>query len=218
MLICQGATTTLRNKGKIMMKRRYFLTLTAALAVTGLPAMAEQLSLNQVSSYLNGLQTAQGGFTQINADGTLSTGQIYIKRPGRIRFEYNAPDNSLVLAGGGQVAIFDPRSNNGPDRYPLNQTPLKIILERNVNLGAARMVTGHTSDGTTTTITAQDPENPQYGNIQMVFTANPVELRQWIVTDDVGSQTTVILNDMTAGGAIPEVKFNIQNEMNNWNK
>lgn len=201
-----------------MMKRRYFLTLTAALAVTGLPAMAEQLSLNQVSSYLNGLQTAQGGFTQINADGTLSTGQIYIKRPGRIRFEYNAPDNSLVLAGGGQVAIFDPRSNNGPDRYPLNQTPLKIILERNVNLGAARMVTGHTSDGTTTTITAQDPENPQYGNIQMVFTANPVELRQWIVTDDVGSQTTVILNDMTAGGAIPEVKFNIQNEMNNWNK
>jgi len=217
-LICQGATKTLRNKGKIMMKRRLFLTLTAALAVTGLPAMAEQLSLNQVSSYLNGLQTAQGGFTQINADGTLSTGQIYIKRPGRIRFEYNAPDNSLVLAGGGQVAIFDPRSNNGPDRYPLNQTPLKIILERNVNLGAARMVTGHTSDGTTTTITAQDPENPQYGNIQMVFTANPVELRQWIVTDDVGSQTTVILNDMIAGGSIPEVKFNIQNEMNNWNK
>jgi outer membrane lipoprotein-sorting protein len=201
-----------------MMKRRLFLTLTAALAVTGLPAIAEQLSLNQVSSYLNGLQTAQGGFTQINADGTLSTGQIYIKRPGRIRFEYNAPDNSLVLAGGGQVAIFDPRSNNGPDRYPLNQTPLKIILERNVNLGAARMVTGHTSDGTITTITAQDPENPQYGNIQMVFTANPVELRQWIVTDDVGSQTTVILNDMIAGGSIPEVKFNIQNEMNNWNK
>jgi outer membrane lipoprotein-sorting protein len=201
-----------------MMKRRLFLTLTAALAVTGLPAMAQQLSLNQVSSYLNGLQTAQGGFTQINADGTLSTGQIYIKRPGRIRFEYNAPDNSLVLAGGGQVAIFDPRSNNGPDRYPLNQTPLKIILERNVNLGAARMVTGHTSDGTTTTITAQDPENPQYGNIQMVLTAIPVELRQCIVTDDVGSQTTVILNDMTAGGSIPEVKFNIQNEMNNWNK
>jgi len=87
-----------------------------------------------------------------------------IKRPGRIRFEYNAPDNSLVMAGGGSVAIFDPRSNNGPDRYPLSQTPLKIILERNVDLGRAKMVTGHTSDGTTTTITAQDPENPQYGN------------------------------------------------------
>lgn len=201
-----------------MIKRLSSLALVATLAFGALPAMAQQLSLAQISGYLNGLQTAQGGFTQINADGTLSTGQIYIKRPGRIRFEYNAPDNSLVMAGGGQVAIFDPKSNNGPDRYPLSQTPLKIILERNVDLGAARMVTGHTSDGTTTTVTAQDPDHPEYGNIQMVFTAGPVELRQWIVTDDVGSQTTVILNDMTAGGSIGDIKFNIIHEMDNWNK
>ncbi len=200
-----------------MMKRRSFMALAAAVALTATPAVAQQLSLGQVSQYLNGLQTAQGEFTQINADGTLSTGQIFIKRPGRIRFEYNAPDNSLVMAGGGQVAIFDPRSNNGPDRYPLNQTPLKIILDRNVDLARASMVTGHTSDGTTTTITAQDPANPQYGNIQMVFTANPIELRQWIVTDDVGSQTTIILNDLVRGGRIGDIKFNILNEIANWN-
>jgi outer membrane lipoprotein-sorting protein len=200
-----------------MMKRRSFMAWAAAVVLTATPAVAQGLSLDQVSAYLNGLQTAQGGFTQINADGTLSTGQIYIKRPGRIRFEYNAPDNSLVMAGGGQVAIFDPRSNNGPDRYPLNQTPLKIILERNVDLARASMVMGHTSDGTTTTVTAQDPAHPQYGNIQMVFTANPVELRQWIVTDEVGSQTTMILNDLVRGGRINDVKFNIVNETKNWN-
>lgn len=199
------------------MKRRSFMAWAAAVVLTATPAVAQGLSLDQVSAYLNGLQTAQGGFMQINADGTLSTGQIYIKRPGRIRFEYNAPDNSLVMAGGGQVAIFDPRSNNGPDRYPLNQTPLKIILERNVDLARASMVTGHTSDGTTTTITAQDSAHPQYGNIQMVFTANPVELRQWIVTDEVGSQTTMILNDLVGGGRISDIKFNIVNEMKNWN-
>lgn len=200
-----------------MMKRRSFMAWIAAVVLTATPAVAQGLSLDQVSAYLNGLQTAQGGFTQINADGTLSTGQIYIKRPGRIRFEYNAPDNSLVMAGGGQVAIFDPRSNNGPDRYPLNQTPLKIILERNVDLARASMVMGHTSDGTTTTVTAQDPAHPQYGNIQMVFTANPVELRQWIVTDEVGSQTTMILNDLVRGGRINDIKFNIVNETKNWN-
>ncbi|MFT5629458.1 MAG: outer membrane lipoprotein-sorting protein [Gammaproteobacteria bacterium] len=201
-----------------MMKRRSFMALAAAVILTATPAVAQELSLDQVSQYLNGLQTAQGGFTQINADGTLSTGQVYIKRPGRIRFEYNAPDNSLVMAGGGQVAIFDPRSNNGPDRYPLSQTPLKIILERNVDLARASMVTGHTSDGTTTIITAQDPAHPQYGNIQMVFTANPIELRQWIVTDDVGSQTTMILNDLVRGGRISDIKFNIVSETRNWNK
>jgi outer membrane lipoprotein-sorting protein len=198
-----------------MITRRQFLASVAALPA--LPARAQELSLDEISGYLNALQTAQGGFTQINADGTISTGTIYIKRPGRMRFEYAPPDNSMVIAGGGQLAIFDPRSNTGPERYPLNQTPLKIILERVVDLAQRDMVTGHTSDGTTTTVTAQDPERPELGNIQLVFTGSPVELRQWIVTDDTGSQTTVILNDFETGGTIRDRLFNIEAEVAEWN-
>lgn len=186
------------------------------LALAGLaasPSQAQQLSLVQVSSYLNSFTSAEGEFTQINPDGTISTGTIYIKRPNRVRFEYNPPEESLVVAGGGQLAIFDPRSNAGVDRYPLNQTPLSIILERNIDLTRTDMVTGHTSDGTTTTVTAQDPDHPEYGNIQMVYTAAPVELRQWIVTDDTGQQTTVILGDLAKDGRVPDILFNIQREM-----
>ncbi len=186
---------------------------TAVAAAITTPVAAQQLSLGEISGYLNELQTATGGFTQINADGTISTGTVFIKRPGRVRFEYAPPDESLFVAGGGQVAIFDPRSTAGVDRYPLNQTPLSIILQANVDLGRANMVTGHTSDGATTTVTAQDPENPQYGSIQMVYTGSPVELRQWIVTDESGQQTTVILNDLQTGGALGDILFNIQAEM-----
>lgn len=196
-----------------MTKRILYIALSMALALYAGAASAQQLSLAQISQYLNQLQTAQGGFTQINQDGTLSTGQIYIKRPGRIRFEYNAPSDALVLAGGGQLAIFDPRSNVGPDRYPLSQTPLSIILQDNVNLERTSMVTGTTSDGTTTSVTVQDPDNPEYGTIQLVLTANPVELRQWIVTDEFGTQTTVILNDLVSGNNIRDIKFNIIAEM-----
>ncbi|WP_420862072.1 LolA family protein [Algirhabdus cladophorae] len=176
------------------------------------PAAAQQLSLNTLSNYLNKLQTAQGEFTQINADGTISTGQIYIKRPGRMRFEYNPPEDSLVIVGGGQVAIFDGRSNQGPEQYPLKRTPLSIVLQRNVNLAKADMVTGHSSDGTTTTVRAQDPDNPEYGDIQLIFTANPTELRQWVITDNAGGQTTVVLGELQKGGAIGASKFNIAAE------
>ena len=182
------------------------------------PSLAQQLSLGQVSDYLNSFVTAEGEFTQINADGTISTGRVFIKRPNRVRFEYNPPEESLVVAGGGQVAVFDPRSDGGPERYPLNQTPLKIILERNIDLTQTNMVTGHTSDGTSTTVTAQDPDHPEYGNIQMVYTADPVELRQWIITDDTGQQTTVILGDLAKGGNVPDILFNIQREMREWGR
>lgn len=198
---------------------RRLCLLAVPLALAGFaatPSLAQQLSLAQVSSYLNSFTSAEGEFTQINADGTISTGTVYIKRPSRVRFEYNPPEESLVVAGGGQVAIFDPRSDTGPDRYPLSQTPLKIILERNVDLTRTNMVTGHTSDGTTTTVTAQDSENPEYGSIQMVYTSSPIELRQWIVTDDTGQQTTVILGDLVKDGNVPDILFNIQREMRNW--
>ena len=169
------------------------------LALTAMPAAAEKLSLPVISQYLNGMKTAKGEFTQINDDGTISTGQIYIKRPGRVRFEYNPPDNTLVVSDGVHVGIADAKSNQKAEAYPLRRTPLSIILARKVDLGRARMVVGHTSDDKTTTVTAQDPDHPEYGSIELVFTGSPVELRQWVINDNAGSRTTVILGELTKG-------------------
>lgn len=178
------------------MRRAVRFCALALLALSALPAAAQQLSLAQVSGYLNSFQSAQGRFTQINDDGSTSSGRIFIKRPGRVRFEYNPPDSLLVVADGDRVGVIDPKSNTGPEAYPLHRTPLKIVLARRVDLGRERMVTGHASDGTTTTIRAQDPEHPEYGNIELVFTANPIALTQWVINDGSGTRTTIVLGDL----------------------
>lgn len=192
---------------------RFILAPVLALAMA-LPAAADKLPLGDLSTYLNGLRTATGEFTQINGDGTISTGTIYINRPGRIRFEYAPPDKTLVIAGSGSVAIFDPKSNVGPETYPLSRTPLSIILANRVDLAQARMVVAHSYDGTATTVTAQDPQNPDYGNIQLVFTGNPVQLRQWVINDDAGNSTTVVLGDLRTGTSFAGRLFDIQAEAN----
>lgn len=189
------------------------LALAPVLALSlAFPALAEKIPLNEISRYLNGIQTAVADFTQVNTDGSISTGQVFIHRPNRVRFEY-AGNNQLVLASAGQVAVFDSKSNSGPQQYPLSRTPLSIILAPNVNLGQARMVTSHTEAKNSTVVTAQDPAHPEYGNIQMVFTANPTQLRQWVVTDDSGQKTTVILGELRTGVQIPPSKFAIESEM-----
>lgn len=197
-----------------MMRR---IALAAVFAFAPVAALAQQLSLQEISNYLNAFSTAQGAFTQVNADGSIDTGTIQIKRPGRIRFDYDT-NGSMFIAGGGQVAVFDANSNEAPQRFPLSETPLSIILAENVDLSRAGMVTGHSSDGTSTTVTAQDPQHPEYGSIQLVFTANPVELRQWVVTDDTGTPTTVVLNDVQTGARIGDRPFNIQAEMDSWGR
>lgn len=198
------------------MNRRFFIkslglpfaamTFLTALAM---PAAAEKISLQELSRYLNGLATVEVAFTQINADGTISTGTLYIQRPGRARFEYNPPDKNLVLASAGSVAIFDAKSNQPPEQYPLSRTPLSIILANNIDLAREKMVVGHTVDGNTTRVRAQDPEHPEYGSIELVFTSGPTELRQWVIRDDSGSETTVILGEMKKGGSLKASLFNI---------
>jgi len=194
------------------MNRRTFLLSTAA-AMAATPALAEKLSLNAISRYLNTITQATSDFTQVNDDGSLSTGRFFIKRPGRMRFEYNPPEKLLVMAGGSQVGIFDGKSNvQRAERYPLRRTPLNLILERNVNLAARNMVVGHEFDGTSTVVIAQDPENPEYGTIQLKFTSNPIELRQWIVTDGQGAKTTVILGQLQKAENLSSTLFNISYE------
>ena len=176
------------------------------------PALAEKIPLNEISRYLNSLKTAQADFTQVNGDGSISTGTVFIHRPNRVRFEYKG-DKTLVLASAGQVAVFDGKSRSAPQQYPLSKTPLSLILAPNIDLSRARMVTGYAEKKKTTVVTAQDPQHPEYGNIQMVFTANPTQLRQWVVTDDTGKRTTVILGDMQTGMSFPASTFAIQNEI-----
>ena len=107
----------------------------------------------------------------------------------------------------------------GPSQYKLSQTPLNLILERNVDFSNRRMVVGHTDDGTTTTVIAQDPENPQYGSIRLVFfPPTQTELRQWVIRDDTGAETTVILGNMQFGGELSAGLFNITAEVDKRNR
>jgi outer membrane lipoprotein-sorting protein len=191
-----------------MMLKRLILAPALALLIA-LPAQAEKLSLGAISNYINGLKTAEAGFRQINADGSTSEGRVLIERPGRMRFEYAPPERTLVLASAGQVAIFDGKSNTSAEQYPLSKTPLNLILAPKVDLTRAKMVVGHAEQDGLTLVTAQDPQHPELGTIQLAFSAAPVTLKQWTVTDESGGQTTVVLGPLKTGRNYPTDTFSI---------
>ncbi len=199
------------------MTRRIFLAgALAALLAPALPAPAPaQMSgadardLARISNYLNGVTTLEGNFVQIGHDGELSEGLFYMRRPGRIRFEYKPPNPALVVADGFWVGVYDKRLNT-LDRTPLKSTPLNILLRKRVDLrkeGAIRSV--ERSPGLLR-VTAIDPDEPGQGSITMVFAENPLELRQWIVVDPQGLTTTVALSEMRANVKLDPKLFFIE--------
>ena len=184
------------------MDRRTLLLGTVSLLAGGLaaPALAalsgnDMRDLARISNYLNGITTMQGNFVQVGHDGELSEGEFYMRRPGRIRFEYRPPNPALVVADGVWVGVYDKRLNT-LDRYPLNSTPLDLLLRERVDLrkeGAVQSI--ERGDGIMRVL-AIDPDNADQGSITLVFADNPLELRQWIVVDAQGLTTTVALSEM----------------------
>jgi outer membrane lipoprotein-sorting protein len=191
--------------------KRFLLSL-ALVAAPITPALADQIPLDDLSRYFAEMGEVRSDFTQINSDGTVSTGALMMHRPGRMRFEYNDQD-LLVIAGSQQLAIFDGRSNSRGEQYRLRDTPLWLILQRDVDLSRSDMVVSHSYDGTSTRVVAQDPDRPETGSLTLVFTSEPVELRQWIVTDNTGAETTVILGSLERDVTLPSRLFSIRQEI-----
>ena len=71
--------------------------------------LSERFSLVELSNYFNRLNTFQANFRQFADDGSVANGTLSIKKPGRLRIDYDKPEYLLILASGGQLAIFDPK-------------------------------------------------------------------------------------------------------------
>lgn len=170
---------------------------TAAMSAFPLPALAQvsQADLTRISNYLNGIGTMQGNFVQVGPDGDLSEGLFYMRRPGRIRFEYQPPNPSLIVADGFWVGVYD-TVDNTLDRFPLSETPLDLLLRDRVNLRNEGAIQSIERSQGQLRVRAIDPEAPDQGSITMIFSDNPLQLTQWIVEDAQGLNTTVALSEI----------------------
>lgn len=167
---------------------------------------AQKTTLDRVSDALNAIHTLKSGFLQIGPDGQVVQGELYIEKPGKVRFAYAAPSPLLIVATGGTVYVRNSKLNT-TDRYDLSDTPLGLILNDKVDLKTNPAVMGvETRDGTIT-VQARTSTNRNQPNIQLVFDAAGAELRQWTVRDNQGGVTTVALQQAQPGVSLDESLF-----------
>ena len=177
------------------MNRRFFITALGAapLVSFGNIANAQNVVVNELNAYLNSLITARAPFTQESADGSTATGTFYLQKPGKMRFEYDPPSPALLVADGNVLAIFDKKSNRGPQRYPQSSTPLSLLSRSDIDIRRSRFVQQLEAGRTQIHLTLFDPENPRNGSIKMIFDRNPMALVEWIIVDGSGLKSVIRL-------------------------
>ena len=170
---------------------------------------ADPYSLANISQYLQNLKILKADFSQTNPDGTISTGTILIKRPGRMRFEYNKPDKTLVLVSAGALAIFDPKGDEKPITYPIKNNPISLILKGEVDLLNSGIVAKYKVSAEKAVLTIRDPKKPQRGSVELVFVGTKPELEKFTIKNENGSSTSISLRDIEYPNKLNETLFSI---------
>lgn len=156
-------------------------------------------SISEIENYLNGIHTLRANFDQIAPDGSSSSGTLAIERPGRMRLDYDPPSGILLIATGDWRLVFYDSSIKQVNIIPISQTPLGFLLDDQVRLSGDVKVVDHRSKGGEVGVTLVRTDEPNQGNVTLIFNASPIELRRWVVVDAQGQATYLILKNVQTG-------------------
>ncbi len=201
------------STARLTARTRNFLPMACLFAVlcwvfSAAPAAANDPFIKTAQDWLNGLETAQARFIQTAADGKQMTGNFYLRRPGRLRFEYDAPIEDFIVADGIFIYFYDGEMRE-MSNAPIGQTLADFILRASLDLGSDRSdliveETRHEKDIFRLILVQRD--DPYAGKIILDFTKTPFALSQWMIVDAQGSTTEIRLidlqRDMALAGAL----------------
>jgi outer membrane lipoprotein-sorting protein len=153
-------------------------------------------AVERLNSYFNSFSTLQGDFIQFASDGRRFEGKLYVQRPGKMRFEYRPPVTMEVIADGTSVAIRDKKLAT-QDLYSIGQTPLKFLLKEHMDLARDTTVTGVSTKGDILSVKLEDRSTlGGTSKITLNFDMTANQLRQWVVIDPQGYETSVSLYNL----------------------
>lgn len=190
------------------------LTLGAALPATylaaPLPASAAAGDLDAAVAALRGIGSMTADFTQTDRNGTTVPGKLYLKRPGKIRFEYAPSAKMLVVSNGKSLYLVDYEVKQ-VQRWPIGNSPLGALLDpsRDVKAYGRLVPTDHPN---VVSVEVKDRKHPEYGVITLIFVRDPsapggMRLTNWVALDSQNHRTTVRLSNQSYGVAIADSKF-----------
>lgn len=185
------------------------MTLVAGSALGGSvsPSIAASGAPQEIADHFSSVRTMMGEFVQFGPTGQQTGGRFFIERPGKVLFLYEEPSAIRVVADGRSVVVNNTKLKTW-DIYPLNQTPLQLVLDDRIDLSGSRVQSVEEADDLTT-IVMQDKKLFGDSQITMMFDPTTYDLRQWTIRDAKGKDTTVMIFNVREGITFGEDTFEI---------
>ncbi len=196
-----GMTNRGINWGRILRVAHFIVCIT--LSLTNAYALPDT---QKFETYLNRLKTLKGEFIQINSNGQKETGALYISRPGKMRLDYNPPSSLLIVANGKWLLTYDKEADEA-NYVSVENTPATFILRPHIRFSGDVAITSIIPKGEATEISLVRTDEPDTGTLSLVFTNDPVSLKEWRVIDGQGTETRVVLSKIQSNIPLPAELF-----------
>jgi outer membrane lipoprotein-sorting protein len=172
-------------------------------------AVAQQAPLAQVTAHLQAVDTMTANFSQTDRRGQVLHGVLTLKRPGRLRFQYQQGVPMLIVGDGKRLSVIDYETKR-VDSWPIGNSPLGILTSANPDLSRIAKVVRN--DGQSLVVEARDPKKPQFGTITLGFSKTAsgpagLLLQGWTVVDAQTNRTTVRLANQRFNVAVADSAF-----------
>ena len=175
-----------------------------------LAAQASSSQLDQAVAALRAITTMKADFVQTDRNGQRLSGEMTMKRPGKIRFQYQKGVPLLIVSDGKALTMVDYEVRQ-VQRWPIGNSPLGALLDpkRDVARYGKLIPTGNPD---VTSIEVRDPKHPEYGRITKIFVRDPsapggLELTSWVALDSQNKRTTIRLANQRYGVAVADNAF-----------
>ncbi len=169
-----------------------------AATTTATAASSPQIApdvISDIEQYLSSLKTIAANFTQISPDGSMASGKFYLKRPHKMRWQYNPPTPILMVTRGGYLTYYDYELNQVSD-IPLENTILGFLAQPKISFNNSDIIiTDMYSEPGIITLTLAQKSAMENGNLSLEFADSPIQLRNIQVTDSNGQTTHITLTD-----------------------
>lgn len=165
--------------------------------------------VDRALAYLNGVRTLSASFVQRDQAGGRWSGAMWMERPGRLRFQYDPPENDVIWSSGGFVKHYDAELD-AVTHVPRGMTPAWFLLDDQVRISDDVEVLATADIGGRYFITARQSGTFSDSRVTLAFQKSPDRLLGWTVTDESGAISQVDLQDLITGVEMPDDIFQYQ--------
>ncbi len=159
-----------------------------------------------LEAFLKDLHTLEAAFVQVVTDegGEVlerSEGKVWLKRPGRFRWEYQRPYRQLILADGRRLWIYD------PDLEQVTVKPLSALGETPASLLASEEPLEGFDVEVEGSWVLLRPRSREMGFETLRLGFEGGELRAMVLRDALGHVTRIALRDVRRNPPLDDALF-----------